>query len=526
MTEKEFNLLDEKWILAIDENCRIGEYSLKEIFAEAHVLKGLSGELPTQDFAVMRVLLAVLYAVYQKHDADGADAEIVDEDEAFDRWEKLWKKGGFDIDVIGGYLESYRDRFFLFHPTRPFYQAPIVKGTEYLSSKLNGEILESSNKLRLFSSFSGDKKNQMGFAEAARWLINLNAYDDTSAKPSVRGADLPSCGAGWIGKLGPVYIEGNNLFQTLLLNLVLVSEDGLPFPIGVPTWEPDTAKIDERTPISMPRSPVEILTLQSRRLLLSRDGNKVTGFRLLGGDIVDKDNAFIEQMTVWRQDEKGNFSPSRHNPSKSLWRNYQSILVKNMDEKNNHLPGVVRWLRNLEDSNLIDYDAIRISIVGVQYADKDFFVENYVNDSLDINAGLLSSMNDGWNMRIAKTVSKTDHIVSSLWSYSRNLYSICGCDDSFCKTMANRTKAQAYYNIDLPFRSWLRNIDPFSDDIDEVMDSWIQEVATIITDIAKELLREVGERALIGNEDGSAFTCYRKMAGDLCKLIHGDVDNE
>lgn len=311
-----------------------------------------------------------------------------------------------------------------------------------------------------------------------------------------------------------------------MLNLVLVSEDGLPFPIGVPTWEPDTAKMDERTPISMPKSPVEILTLQSRRLLLIRDGNKVTGYRLLGGDIVDKNNAFIEQMTIWRQDKDGNFNPSRHDPSKSLWRNYQSILVKNMDERYNHLPGVVRWMRDLEDCNFIDYDAIRISVVGVQYADKDFFVEDYISDSLDINASLLSAMNDGWNVRIAKIISKTDLIVSSLWNYSRNVYGICGCDDSYCKTMANRAKAQAYYDIDLPFRSWLRNIDPSFDDVDKVMNDWIQKVAGVVIDIAKELLREVGERALIGNGEGSAFTCYRKMTGDLYKLIHGDVVDE
>ena len=526
MSEKEFNLLDERWILAMDKDGKIGEYNLIEIFAEAHELSKLSGELPTQDFAVMRVLIAVLYAVYQRHDADGSDAEISDESEAFERWSMLWKRGSFDVDTIGDYLEGYRDRFFLFHPTRPFYQAPIDRGTDYLAAKLNGEISESSNKVRLFSSVSGDDKLQMGFAEAARWLINVNAYDDTSAKPSIRGANMPSCGAGWIGKLGPVFIEGDNLFQTLLLNLVLVSDEGGPFPIGVPTWEPDLARTDERTPIPMPASPVEILTLQSRRLLLTRSNDKVVGFRLLGGDIVDKENAFIEQMTVWRQDKEGNFNPSRHDPSKSLWRNYQSILVKNLDEGVNHLPGVVRWVRDLEDNDLIDYDSIRLSVVGVQYADKDFFIEDYTSDSLDVNACLLSSMNDGWNVRIAKAVSDTDRISSLLWSYSRGLYEICGCDDSYCKSMANRAKARAYHDFDMPFRIWLRGIDPSEDEIDEIMAEWIQTAAGIATGIAKDLLREAGERALVGKGEDSAFTCYRRFSGSLYKFVHGGGENE
>ena len=526
MSEKEFNLLDEKWILAMDDDGRVGGYSLCDIFAEAHGLKRLSGELPTQDFAVMRVLIAVLYAVYQKKDADGCIAEISDEDEAFERWEALWKRGCFDVPTIREYLEGYRDRFFLFHPTRPFYQAPIDRGTDYLAAKLNGEISESSNKPRLFSSLSGERKESMGFAEATRWLINLNAYDDTSAKPSVRGANLPSCGAGWIGKLGPVFIEGDNLFQTLLLNLVLVSEEGDPFPEGVPAWEPESAKTDERTPIPMPESPVEILTLQSRRLLLSRAEDSVTGFRLLGGDIVDKENAFIEQMTVWRQDKEGNFNPARHDPSRSVWRNYQSFLVKNLEERANHLPGVVRWIRDLEDRELIDYDSVRISIVGVQYADKDFFVENYTEDSLDINAGLLSSMNEGWNTRIAKAVSLTDEITSALWSYSRGLFEVCGCDDGYCKSMASNVKTRAYHDLDLPFRSWLRGIDPSVDDIDETMREWTEAAAGIVTEVAKEILKEAGERALVGKGDNSAFTQYRIFSGRLYKLVHGGCENE
>lgn len=526
MSDKEYNLLDEKWILAMDDEDRVEAYSLCGIFSEAHRLKRLSGELPTQDFAVMRVLISVLYAVYQKHDAEGNEAVISDSVEAYERWKALWSKECFDGAVINEYLEGFRDRFFLFHPSRPFFQAPIDRGTEYLAPKLNGEISESSNKPRLFSPSCGDSKDGMGFEEAARWLINLNAYDDTSAKPSVRGANLPSCGAGWVGKLGPVFVEGDNLFQTLLLNFVLVSEEDVPFPVGVPAWEPEIAKADERTPIPMPGGPVEILTLQSRRLLLNRSGSSVIGFRLLGGDIVDKENAFVEQMTVWRQDKEGNFNPARHDPSRSMWRSYQSILVKNLEEKTNHLPGVIRWIKELDDRGLIDYDSVRISIVGVQYADKDFFVKDYVCDSIDINAGLLSSLNDEWNIKIAKAVARTDIMASYLWTYSRGLYDSCGCDETYCKTMANRAKERAYHDLDLPFRSWLRNIDPSKDDADETMNGWNQAAADIIMRIARESLKEAGERALIGDGDKSAFTSFRMLSGSIRKLIQGECEDE
>lgn len=520
----EFNLLDERWILAMDDDGKVVECNLKEVFEKAHELKKLAGEIPTQDAAVFRFLLAVLYAVYQKVDENGDSREMATADEAFSRWEALWSRGRFDTKPIFNYLESYRDRFFLFHLTRPFYQVPVEKGTEYQSSKLNGELSESSNKPRLFSSISGAQRSHMQYAEAARWLINLNAFDDTSAKPTVRGANLPSCGAGWVGKLGFIMAEGKNLFETLLLNLVLVSEHHEPFTTGVPTWEPEEAKADERTHIPMPESPIEILTLQSRRIHLIRAGSSVTGYLLMGGDIVEKENAFIEQMTVWRQDSEGNVVPRRHDPSRSMWRDYGPIMVKNMGSEKNHIPGVVRWLRDLEDEGVINQDAVTIATIGVKFADKDFFVENFSIDSMTVNSGLLANLNEEWNVRIADAVTVTDKCVSILWKYVGNVAEICGCDDNSRRNASDRAKARAYVALDRPFRRWLRNIDPRTCSVDDEMDAWLREVEKIVKTVARSILNESGERALIGKDGKTAFTAFRTLSYNLYKETHRNAE--
>ncbi len=473
---------------------------------------------------MFRFLLAVLYAVYQKVDENGDPGEMATEDDAFGRWEALWSRGRFDTKPISDYLESYRDRFFLFHPTRPFYQVPVEKGTEYQSSKLNGELSESSNKPRLFSSISGAQRSHMQYAEAARWLINLNAFDDTSAKPTVRGANLPSCGAGWVGKLGFIMAEGKNLFETLLLNLVLVSEHHEPFPAGVPTWEPEEAKADERTHIPMPESPIEILTLQSRRIHLIRAGSSVTGYLLMGGDIVEKENAFIEQMTVWRQDSEGNVVPRRHDPSRSMWRDYGPIMVKNMGSEKNHIPGVVRWLRDIEDEGVINQDAVTIATIGVKFADKDFFVENFSIDSMTVNSGLLANLNEEWNVRIADAVTVTDKCVSILWKYAGNVAEICGCDDNSRRNASDRAKARAYVALDRPFRRWLRNIDPRTCSVDDEMDAWLREVEKIVKTVARSILNESGERALTGKDGKTAFTAFRTLSYNLYKETHRNAE--
>lgn len=115
-------------------------------------------------------------------------------EEALSRWRVLWQMERFPEKPIQEYLDIWRERFWLFHPERPFYQIPQAEiGTEYGATKLNGEISESSNKLRLFATYAKQEKTSMTYAQAARWLLYVNGFDDTSAKP--KGKGLPSVGA-------------------------------------------------------------------------------------------------------------------------------------------------------------------------------------------------------------------------------------------------------------------------------------------------------------------------------------------
>lgn len=232
MDNIEFNLIDEPWIRVMEDDCRIKEVSLKNAIINSHNYKALSGELPTQDIAVMRLLLAVLHTIFSRADENGESAPLNDDkNDALNRWKALWNKKSFSQKAVNDYFEKWHERFWLFHPERPFGQVAGLKiGTDYDSSKLNGEISESSNKIRLFSSYSGKDKTSLTYSQASRWLLYLNSYDDTSSKPTKEGKEksggsLPSHGIGWLGKLGLIYIKGNNLFETLMLNLIMINGD-------------------------------------------------------------------------------------------------------------------------------------------------------------------------------------------------------------------------------------------------------------------------------------------------------------
>lgn len=509
MKDKEFNLLDEPWIRVIDKNCSIHEISLIEVFRQAHRYKDLCGELPTQDFAMMRLLLAVLHTVFSRYDGKGKAAPLDDAEHALGRWKELWQSGGFPAEAITEYLETQRERFYLFHPERPFYQCERAKiGTEYYAAKLNGNLSESSNKPRLFTNISGKAKEEMDFSEAARWLLYVNAYDDTSAKPSgeskKQGIKLPSAGAGWLGKLGIVFVRGDNLFETLMLNLIMVNEKEELFGKECPVWEREEVAQGERTKIQWPNNLSELYTLQSRRIYLKREGQRVTGYYLLGGDFFDKENAFIEPMTVWKNPDRkkiNDYVPRRHDFSKQFWRECPAVLL---NDKEDRQPGIISWMKYLEEEGMVENPCMDVRIVSVQYGDKDFFVTNVFSDSLQMHVSLMADMNFEWREMVLNSIEFCDNVSKKVWLLARDINLASGGSNSTKESkgtaafFAENVKADYYNRMDRPFRKWLYEINPEMDNAEEEKVKWERECVHIARQLGNELMRQADTAAIFG----------------------------
>lgn len=503
MTDKEFNLLDENWVRVITPECEIKEVSLTDAIVHSHEYSGLCGELPTQDVAVMRLLLAVLHTVFSRVNEDGEPAPLEDPDEALERWKIIWDMGHIPENPVCDYLESQHEKFWLFHPERPFYQVPEAKiGTEYGAAKLNGELSESSNKLRLFTTYSGEKKSKLPYSEAARWLLYVNAYDDTSAKP--KGKNLPSPGAGWLGKLGLITAEGRNFFETLMLNFVMLKDGKELWEEEKPAWELEKAKAAERSEIALPNNPAELYTLQSRRLLLIGKDGMVTGYYLLGGDFFNKEMAFAEQMTIWspiRATTKDKsvigFKPCRHDSSKQMWREFPTAFpAEEKGEK--HTPGIVSWISELKAYELLDDEQlIKFCTSSAQYGDKDFFISDVFSDSLSFHKKLLEEANDGWRSAIADEVAKCDQLATAVHHLANDIDAAMGEDEG--KAYVN-AKEQLYFRIDIPFRKWLESISSEWGTKESEADRkrWRETAQRIAIALGEEMVANAGESAFTG----------------------------
>ena len=504
MQATEFNLLQEPWIRVRMRDYTVKEVSLTDALLHAQEYVDLAGEMPTQDAAMLRLLLAVLHTVFSRVDTEGSPAPLVTTDKALLRWGELWKLGHFPEQPLRDYLDKWQERFWLFHPERPFWQVPEAKiGTEYAASKLNGELSESSNKLRLFSAYAGNGKAELSYAQAARWLLSVNGYDDTSAKP--KGKGLPSVGAGWLGKLGYIQAQGKNLFETLMLNLTFLQDAAKLWGENHPCWELDVPRSAERTEIALPDNPAQLLTLQSRRLLLHREGAKVVGFTLLGGDFFPRENAFAEQMTVWRdQDPKQSkktgaytFVPSRHDPSRQFWREFPAVFCE--EGGGMRKPGVVRWEELLQSDQGRQLDRRRMvcfRISGMKYGDKDFFVNDSFSDSLTFQAGLLEALKKLWRTKITTEIGNCERAAKIVGHLAQNLALAAGGGGDADSESA---RAQFYFRIDQPFRRWLQSIDPEMDDQDEKMAQWQEQAHQIAKELGRQMVEQAGAAAFVGH---------------------------
>lgn len=508
MEQMEFNLLDEPWIRVMTENCTVVERSLMQVLLNSHRYQRLAGELPTQNVALLRLLLAILQTVFYRVDPEGEDDPIEDRAAAIRRWQALWNAGRFPVQPIRTYLETWKDRFWLFHPEHPFYQVPAAAvGTKFKASKLNGELSESAHKTRLFPLRDGEEKETLSYAEAARWLVTLIGFDDSASTKKETGT-----GTGWLGDRVNVYAIGENLFETLMLNLVFLKDGRYVWAENMPAWEQPTMTTAKKREIPLPDNQAELLTLQSRRLILSREENRVTGFSSTGGDFFGKEgrvNAFSEQMTLWRagktpKNAVPQFVPASVDPWRQMWRDFEVILGRREDT---HIPGVVAWLTELRRKNVIPRKYVHIASVGVTYDSKKGSIADIISDHLDFQMSLLDAAGELWIVLVGGEIHLIDKVARALGALAEGLYlaqggQLDGAGKKARQSQRDEGMRLLYAAVDLPFREWLAHIGAQHGDDENTraqeQQCWRSIVFRIADNLGREMVRDAGTAAFTG----------------------------
>lgn len=508
----EFNLLEEPWIRVRTPECTLKEVSLTDALLHAHEYAGLAGELPTQDVAVLRLLLAVLQTVFYRVDPEGNPSPLEDEEEALDRWGQLWQKKQLPEKPILEYLAAWQDRFWLFHPERPFYQVATLKnGIEFGAQKLNGEISQSENKVRLFSSYTGFEKDHLSYPQAARWLLYINGYDEQGGRP--KPGNLPRKGVGWLGQIGYIAIRGSSLFEMLLRNLVFLKDGEELFGPPTPCWENEKVREEQSCPFVGIDNQAQLLTMQSRRILLEREeeGRFVKGYSLLGGDYIDTTQfaPFVEQATLWGKTKENKskpicYYPKIHDNSKQLWREFPVFF----EERE---PGVLRWNQVLTQRGFLPRNAsLNLLAVGNTYdpSQKSTVIDSYT-DTLSFHMDALNALGRS-RSKVIQEIQSCEKVANCVGGLAKEISKSCGGEgDGLAKT----AKERFYFAIDQPFRRWLAALDP-EEDIDEAVLAWRSQAKRIARQVGQALVEEAGPSALVGR-------CVKSKKGNKeIKLYH------
>lgn len=331
---KDFNLTTEKWIPCITLTQERNFYSLREVFSQAPKLREVYGETPLVTLTLYRFLLALLHSIpsYKMKEPH--------------EWLELWKKEKFEEAEIFGYLDQWDDRFWLFHDKYPFYQDIRTATGKPFGKRITEvmhEIASGNNAAWFDHTLEPFETEYPGkdCASAARAVLSAQSFGITGRDSS-----------GGYQSFGPLMndvvfiIQGNTLFETLMLNLYLYeNQNPLPEKDDRPIWEHETP-LEQRRRITLgnpkdgyhPGGYLDLLTWPSRRILLRRDEDGQVrllkmeqGWKLCADEAInDPMKAYKDNMEVMGKGKKKFDTPGKialvWDENRAVWRDSNALF--------------------------------------------------------------------------------------------------------------------------------------------------------------------------------------------------------
>lgn len=480
-----FNLIDQPWIPCTTLDGGSVEVSLYDLLTHAHELREIACETPLMTSAILPVSLAMLHRIFGPT--------------SIDEWEKLWRQKSFPTQPIQTYVSEWYDRFDLFHPERPFYQAR----DERVQPKSIIHLIHSiGNTGTLFTHANDDALPHLPPAMAARHLIAAQKYRTAGLSGlSEKFTDSPMT-------RGVIFwASGETVFETLMFNLIAAPSSWTSFeqtPDDIPIWEQD-APFQKRT---YPYGYLDYLTWPSNRIWLLPETSKntpiVNHMTVAPGLHISSDVHSPHKRYATKEDKEGikSWSFLYFNSNKALWRDYHSLVTLRSDTAKP--PVIIEWLHELADDVLINDESIHLIATGM-LADqaKPIF---YRQERLPLPLNLIGA--DKEVNTIGRAVNAADAVAVSLQTAVKELAAKVLMrggerkpDGGDVRRLAEQWDVLALYwaRLEAPFWEFVHQLSQRDDD---AYDRW------------EMVLRETARAAL---EEAS------QMSGTNAAALHGQV---
>ena len=527
MKNPEYNLLDEPWIPVRLADGTITDVGLLELLRRTTDIADLACELPTQSITIQRLILAIAYRVATPHDTRD--------------WVRQWEDGAPTEQMIE-YLERWRDRFYLFGGHFPFMQVADLRTAKDAVSGLEKLIADVPNGEQFFTTRHGRALACIPASEAARWLVHAQAYDPSGIRSGavgdsqVKGGKGYPIGPAWCGHLGLVWLKGQDLDETLVLNLIPASTAALrgvdsSTEWGVCSWEasePESSVRGDYSLLDPAGTPKELsiprlLTWHSRRIRLVGDSSGVTGVVLAQGDkLAPQEMRLYEPQSLWRystpQSKKFKtdvYMPRKFEAGRALWRNLPGTLptvitVQGVDKqpKREFLPSATLSFHYQLDNASIQTSypkVMRIQAVGVTYGPQESTFEDIYSDELTLSVAVMRVEREDLSAEIDRQVRLTEEVARDVGTLAANLARAAGeSGDGAGDGARDRAKELFFSAVDNDFRSWLTQVDGHESGRD-IGRRWECTLRQHATDIQEELVRGASSSAIIGRDTGRGY---------------------
>jgi len=348
------NLLDVAWIPVRLRGGAVTELGLLDLFSQARDIEGLAETSPPNLVALHRLLLAITHRALCRDPGPWKDADRV-------RW---WGEG-LPLKAIHAYLESWRERFWLFHPTDPFMQVAVLAHAEETRDKLKPWTqisLESANGNAPVVFDHAVDGQPVGIAPLMllRHLLGFLQFTPGGLVQVFRAADK----AGPLVNTAAVLPQGQTLHETLMLGLHPHSAASVK---DLPSWERTPPGVKELRAEPQPATgPCDRYSRLSRAVLLQVDAGalrQMHWIRFGAGMALMEDDAAPDPMSSYRAGAthlvRLNFSEG-----KAAWRDLGALLP-DATGKAAQPAAVLSWAVNLVTALHADDSDVPVLLAGV-----------------------------------------------------------------------------------------------------------------------------------------------------------------
>ena len=529
-SKESFSLLDEPWIRCQDTDGEAVAVGIRDVFSGDMELLSVRGDSPAQDYAVTRLLLAIFWRAH-RHDIAVKPGQTFDFSDWFGPALEQAGSGTPDERVLE-YLDEHADRFDLLHPETPFMQVADLHTAKGQYSDINRIVPEAEN--TYFTMRAGDAQRSLSLAEAARWLVYVQAYDYSGIKSGAVGDDRVKggkgypIGPGWSGRTGGTLVLGRTIRETLVLNTVF---EAIGRETDKPVWERESDTAAQRSSAT-PQGPADLATWQSRRVRLFVEDGAVTGALVSNGDAIVGAGANVmdDPMTPYRysrnKSKKGTdvYFPRPFDTERTVWQSLEPLILlesdvpSNKGEKPPKRPATLDNLGIMREEGVFDEELANLQLVSVEYGPQESSVATVVPAILEMPIELLAPGARLQRRTVIDAANATSQASTNLGSFVGQLAQASGGDYEFNVDSKNSILAE----LEPKFLNWLKTVD--GKNYGQRAKEWQGVVRQEIVAHAQMRLRGAGPKALVGREEPdtedktrliSAGTAYRWLLRNL-----------